>query len=156
MTAARRTDSSYPDYLASTNPSGLIIQPNSNGTQGKPPPRRTGSTSSLLTELRHLPHVRRAGDGRRLQRRHCSRRAAGTAPVLFTQVQLVASSDGMFARQDRLTIVQPGARPSARTRWWRRSRAAATLHLHVGSRLPVGIWASSPAAACRRSTGSST
>jgi hypothetical protein len=31
MTAARRTDSSYPDYLASTNPSALIIQPNSQG-----------------------------------------------------------------------------------------------------------------------------
>ena len=28
VTAARRTDSAYPDYLASTNPSDLIIQPN--------------------------------------------------------------------------------------------------------------------------------
>ena len=67
----------------------------------------------------------------------------GYGTVLFTQVQLVASSDGMFASQDRLTIVQ-GRKAVRPDEVVATSRAAATLHLHVGSRLPVGIWAPSP------------
>ncbi len=58
MTAARRTDSSYPDYLASTNPSGLIIQPNSNCAPAETVAQAYRLYQSLLTELRHLPHVR--------------------------------------------------------------------------------------------------
>ena len=68
----------------------------------------------------------------------------GFGPVLFTQVQLVASSDGMFSRQDRLTLTA-GRRAVRADQVVATSRAAAALDLHVGSRLPIGIWASSPA-----------
>ena len=143
MTAARRTDSSYPDYLASTNPSGLIIQPNSNFAQAETAAQAYRLYQGLLTELRHLPHVRALATADAFNAALLTPRG-GYGPVLFTQVQLVASSDGMFARQDRLTIVQ-GRRAVRPDEVVATSRAAATLHLHVGSRLPVGIWASSPA-----------
>ncbi len=142
MTAARRTDSSYPDYLASTNPSGLIIQPNSNGSPGVTAAQANRVYQQLLTELRHLPHVRGLATAAAYNADLLTPRG-GVGPVLFTQVQLVASSDGMFASQDRLTVVQgrQAVRPDEVVAT---SRAAATLHLHVGSRLPVGIWAPGP------------
>ncbi|HTS99267.1 MAG TPA: ABC transporter permease [Streptosporangiaceae bacterium] len=142
VTAARRTDSSYPDYLASTNPSGLIIQPNSNGAPGETAAQGYRLYQGLLTQLRHLPHVRALATADAFY-------AALLAPhgrygrVLFTQVQLVASSDGMFASQDRLTIIQ-GRKAVRPDEVVATNRAAATLHLHVGSRVPVGIWAPGP------------
>ena len=142
MTAARRTDSSYPDYLASTNPSGLIIQPNSNGAQGETAAQAYRLYQSLLTELRHLPHVQGLATADAYYAAMLTPHG-GYGTVLFTQVQLVASSDGMFASQDRLTIVQ-GRKAVGPDEVVATSRAAATLHLHVGSRLPVGIWAPSP------------
>jgi hypothetical protein len=142
ITAARRTDSSYPDYLASTNPSGLIIQPNSNGAQGETAAQAYRLYQGLLTELRHLPHVRALATADAFYAATLTPHG-GYGTVLFTQVQLVASSDGMFASQDRLTIVQ-GRKAVRPDEVVATSRAAATLHLHVGSRLPVGIWAPSP------------
>jgi hypothetical protein len=139
VTAARRTDSSYPDYLASTNPSGLIIQPNSNGAPGETAAQAYRLYQGLLTELRHLPHVRALATADAFYAALLTPHG-GYGTVLFTQVQLVASSDGMFTSQDRLTIVQghKAVRPDEVVAT---SRAAATLHLHVGSRVPVGIWA---------------
>ncbi len=141
MTAARRTDSSYPDYLASTNPSGLIIQPNSNGSQAETAAQAYRVYEQLLTELRHLPHVRGLATADAYNAALLTPRG-GFGTVLFTQVQLVASSDGMFASQDRLTIVQ-GRKAVRPDEVVATSRAAATLHLHAGSRLRIGIWADS-------------
>jgi putative ABC transport system permease protein len=142
VTAARRTDSSYPDYLASTNPSGLIVQPNSNFTSGETIAQAYRLDQHLVTQLRHLPHVRGLATA-------YSFNAAMLTPgskfgtVLFTQVQLVASDDGMFTSQDRLTITA-GHRAVRPNEVVATGRAATLLHLHVGSRLRVGIWASSP------------
>ena len=142
LTAARRTDSSYPDYLTSTNPSGLIIQPNSNFGQGETAAQAYRAYQDLLTELRHLPHVQGLATADALNAATLTARG-GYSSVLFTRVQLVASSDGLFARQDRLTVTagHGAARPGDVVAT---SRAAALLDLHVGSRLRVGIWASSP------------
>ncbi len=142
LTAARRTDSSYPDYLTSTNPSGLIIQPNSNFGQGETTAQAYRAYQDLLTELRHLPHVQGLATADALNAATLTARG-GYGSVLFTRVQLVASSDGLFAHQDRLTVTagHGAARPGDVVAT---SRAAALLHLHVGSRLRVGIWASSP------------
>ena len=57
VTAARRTDSSYPDFLASTNPSAIIVQPNAT-----PPPCATAAQAfpldeQLVSRLRHVRHV---------------------------------------------------------------------------------------------------
>jgi hypothetical protein len=141
ITAARRTDSSYPDYLASTNPSGLITQPNSQSNV--PPAEVYPLYLHLLTQMRHLPHVQGLVTADAINAALLTPRG-GYGPVLFTQVQLVASDDGMFTRQDRLTVTA-GRRAVRPDEVVATSRAAAVLHLHVGSRLPVGIWASSSA-----------
>ncbi|HTZ30183.1 MAG TPA: FtsX-like permease family protein [Streptosporangiaceae bacterium] len=140
VTAARRTDSSYPDYLASTNPSGLIIQPNANFTGAETVGQAYGMYEQLLTQMRHLPHVIGLATADAFNAALLTSRG-GYGPVLFTQVQLVASGDGMFTRQDRLTIIagRKAVRPDQVVAT---SRAAAQLHLRVGSRLRVGIYPS--------------
>ncbi len=139
VTAARRTDSSYPDYLASTNPSALIIQPNSQSNA--PLAEAYRLYRHLLGQMRHLPHVQGLVTADAYNAALLTPRG-GYGPVLFTQVQLVASNDGMFTRQDRLTVTV-GRRAVRPDEVVATSRAAALLHLHVGSRLAVGIWASS-------------
>src|ERR1035441_8499199 len=103
-TAARRTDSSYPDYLASTNPSGVITQPNASFSNATTLAQAYRLYQQLLTQMRHLPHVRALVSADALNAATLTPRG-GFGSILFTQVQLVASSDGMFSRQDRVTIV---------------------------------------------------
>jgi hypothetical protein len=59
LTAARRTDSSYPDYLAGTSPSGLIVQPNSNLGGAETVAQADRLCLRLLGQMRRLPHVSR-------------------------------------------------------------------------------------------------
>ena len=140
VTAARRTASSYPDYLASTNPSGLIIQPNVNFTGAETAAQAYRLYQQLLIQMRHLPHVTGLATIDAFNAALLTPRG-GYGPVLFTQVQLVASSDGMFTRQDRLTVIsgRKAVRPDEVVAT---SRAAAQLHLHVGSHLAVGVYPS--------------
>jgi hypothetical protein len=137
VTAARRTDSSYPDYLASTNPSSLIIQPNTNLSVS--PAQANQLYQDLLNRLRHLPHVRGLATADAVNAAMLTPRG-GYGTVLFTQVQLVTSGDGMFTSQDRLTVTE-GHRAVRPDQVVATTRAAAVLHLHVGSKLRLGVWA---------------
>jgi FtsX-like permease family len=138
VTAARRTESSYPDYLAGTNPSSLILQPNTDLNVSSAA-EANQIYQNLLNRLRHLPHVRGLATADAVNATMLTPRG-GWGPVLFTQVQLVTSGDGMFTRQDRLTVTagHPAVRPDQVVAT---TRAAALLHLHVGSRLRLGVWA---------------
>jgi FtsX-like permease family len=138
ITAARRTESSYPDYLASTNPSSVIIQPNTNLNVSSAA-QADQIYNRLLSRLRHLPHVRGLATADAVNAAMLTPRG-GYGTVLFTQVQLVTSGDGMFSRQDRLTVTE-GHRAVRADQVVATTRAAATLHLHVGSRLRLGVWA---------------
>jgi FtsX-like permease family len=142
VTAARRTESSYPDYLASTNPSAIIAQPNANSPAGSTAAQAYRLYQDLVSRIRHLPHVTGAVTADAFNAATLTPRG-GLGSVLFTQVQLVASADGMFARQDRVTVTA-GRRARAPDEVVATSRAAAQLHLHVGSRLRIGIWANTP------------
>ncbi|MGA8459705.1 MAG: hypothetical protein WB800_30195, partial [Streptosporangiaceae bacterium] len=141
VNAARRTESSYPDYLASTNPSSLIIQPNSNINVSSAA-QANQIYQHMLSRLRHLPHVTGLATADAVNAAMLTPRG-GYGTVLFTQVQLVTSGDGMFTRQDRLTVTA-GHRAVRANQVVATARAAAVLHLHVGSRLRLGVWASSP------------
>ena len=138
MTAARRTESSYPDYLASTQPSSLIIQPNTN-LGAATAAQAEQIYQNLLDRLRRLPHVQGLATADAVNAAMLTPRG-GYGTILFTQVQLVASSDGMFARQDRLTVIA-GHRAVRQDQVVATTRAAAALHLHVGSKLRLGVWA---------------
>jgi hypothetical protein len=134
MAAARRTDSSYPKFLASTNPSDLIVQPNGG----------TATTYQgyfhFLAQIAALPHVKKAETAEFFGAATITPRG-GLGTVLQSQVQLIASTDGMFSNQDRVTITAGRAanRPDEVVA---SARAAALLGLHVGSRVPVGVWSS--------------
>jgi FtsX-like permease family len=138
VTAARRTESSYPDYLASTNPSSLIIQPNTDLNVSSAA-QAYAIYKDMLSRLRHLPHVTGLATADAVNATILTP-SGGYGPVLFTQVQLVTSGDGMFTRQDRLTVTE-GHRAVRADQVVATSRAAAVLHLHVGSKLQLGVWA---------------
>jgi FtsX-like permease family len=132
MTAARRTDSSYPDYLGRTNPSDLIVQPQVNDY-----------VPGFTAQLTRLKHVRSAEVGDDFN-------AATITPsgrigmVLITQVELLASPDGLFTRQDRLLITSGrAANPARPDEVVATTEAAAILGLHVGSHVWAGLDADS-------------
>ena len=138
VTAARRTESSYPDYLAGTNPSSLIIQPNTDLNVSSAA-QAYQIYKEMLGRLRHLPHVRGLATADAVKATMLTP-GGRFGPVLFTQVQLVTSGDGMFTSQDRLTVTA-GHRAVRPDQVVATTRAAAVLHLRVGSRLRLGVWA---------------
>ena len=129
LIAARRTESSYPQYLAGTNPSDLLVQPTTSINCASP-------FVSAIGRLQNVSHVRcaLALDAETLG-------ANGSiATILLTQVELVASSQGLFSTQDKVTVIDGRAADPSRVNEVVASPAAASLfHLHVGSRLLVGI-----------------
>jgi hypothetical protein len=132
IAGARRTQSSYPSFLAGTNPSDLLVQPTT----------AVSCISGFITQISRLPHVKGVGCAD-------SYGAATLTPsgaldqVLLAQVELIASEDGEYSRQDRVTItagrlpVQSRADEVVAT-----PTAAAFLGLHVGSHVTIGIWSS--------------
>jgi hypothetical protein len=128
LTAARRTYASYPAFLASTNPSDLFVLP------------QTGaSVPGLVNQLARLPHVRSAEEGEEIDAATLTPRGK-IQTILETQVELVASPDGLFTDQDRLKITHGRAADPARPdEVVATSEAASVLHLHVGQRISIGI-----------------
>ncbi|HTZ30186.1 MAG TPA: FtsX-like permease family protein [Streptosporangiaceae bacterium] len=132
MEAARRTDSSYPRFLAGTNPSDLVVQPFTSPAY----------SPGFVRQLAGLPHVAEAAVAVPLTAvTLTSSDHLGT--VLLAHVQLAATvggPDGLYSNQDRVTITA-GRRPDpARADEVVATQgAAAQLHLHIGSRLPVGL-----------------
>ena len=117
MVAARRTDASYPKFLASTNPSDLIIQPNGGGT-GATAGAVYRSYLGFLSQLARLPHVQKVRSGGNFTAATLTP-SGGIGTVLQSQVQLIASTDGLFSGQDKVTMTA-GQRPIRRgpTRSW--------------------------------------
>jgi hypothetical protein len=134
LVAARRTDSSYPKFLASTNPSDLIVQPNGVSAASYQGVLR------FYAQLARLPHVQQQENAVWLSAATITPRG-GIGTVLQSQVQLISSTDGLFSDQDRVTMVRGrAADPAHPDEVVASVRAAALLGLHVGSRVPVGIW----------------
>ena len=126
--SARRSYSSYPRFLASTNPSDLIVVPSA-----------TGNAAGLVTQLARMPHVTSAEGTQQFDAATLTP-GRGVGTILETQVELVASTDGLFSDQDRLTILRGRrADPKQPGEVVATTEAAAVLSLHVGSRIPVGI-----------------
>jgi len=136
MAAARRTDASYPKFLASTNPSDLVVQPFTSPSY----------SPAFVRQLAGLPHVAEAAVAVPLTAVTLTR-GGHLGTVLLAHVQLAATvggPDGLYSGQDRVTITA-GRRPDpARADEVVATQdAAAVLHLHVGSRLLVGLIGSS-------------
>ena len=133
MVAARRTDASYPRFLASTNPSDLIVQPNGGSAS-------YAGVLRFYSQIARLRHVKQQENAVWLSAATITPRG-GIGTVLQSQVQLITSTDGLFLDQDRVTLVRGrAADPAHPDEVVASVRAAGRLGLHVGSRIPVGIW----------------
>jgi hypothetical protein len=130
--AARRTDASYPRFLASTNPSDLVVQPFTDPAYAP----------GFVRELARLPHVEGVATAVPFTAATVTR-SGKLGTVLLAHVQLAASlagAGGLYSSQDKITITA-GRRPDPDRgdEVVATPDAAALLHLHVGSRVPVAL-----------------
>ncbi len=122
--AARRTQSSFPAYLASTNPSNLSVFTG------------TGAESRLV----HLPEVRRVEGVDALNALPLGPNGAPKVVPLANEVFTVGS-EGLFFNEDRVTAIEGGmADPNRPNETVVTSEAAQLLGLHVGQTVTVGFY----------------
>jgi hypothetical protein len=130
--AARRSDSSYPTFLAGTNPSDLVVQPFT----------EPAYAPGFVRQLARLPHVAEAAVAVPLTAATITSRGS-LGSVLLAHVQLAATaagSGGLYAAQDRITIVRGRrADPARPDEVVATPDAAAALRLRPGSRVRVAL-----------------
>ncbi|HEY5096645.1 MAG TPA: ABC transporter permease [Acidimicrobiales bacterium] len=138
VAAARRTQSSFSTYLASTNPSDLGVSvfggPSSGG--GTPP----NYSSAAVDAVAHLPGVRHVEAGVPIAAVPLRR---GDVPQLnnVNNIEPVASVDGLFFDQDRLAVLAGRmADPARMGEVVMTPLAAQLLGVHVGEHIPYGIY----------------
>ncbi len=137
--AARRTESSFPVFLASTDPSDLIVQYNAVGqiSYSRLPP--------FAATVRHLPDVTRVESAFEPV---TSLLRPGGAPADSSllnsfRVEVLASVDGLYFTQDRAAVTQGQmADPRRPDQFVLNTEAARLLGLHVGETVPLGFYTS--------------
>jgi hypothetical protein len=137
IAAGRRTQSSYPVFLASTNPSDMTVSVFNPGPGAAAP--------SLTARISRLPDVRRV---RSLVTPTFVPLAANGAPRVDTlaDVAMAGSVDGMLLDQDRLAIVQGRmADPGRADEVVMTASAARILGVRVGQVVPLGFYTSAQA-----------
>ena len=133
LAGARRTQSSYPHFLASTNPSDLTMAVYGVGSN-------SGKNFSLKGTISHLKGVERVvtADGPNV----VALKANG-APRLNTlsNVTTTGSLDGMLLTQDRLAVVEGHlANPRRDNQIVMTASAARILGVHLGQTVPFGFY----------------
>ncbi len=134
IAGARRTQSSYPRFLASTNPSDLTV------SAGSPNSSASSGTDALAVKIAHLPGVRRVRD---LIAPTIIPLDANGTPRLYLGANLASfgSLDGELAAQDRLTVVQGQmAAQSQADEIVMTANAAQFVGVHVGETVPLGFY----------------
>jgi hypothetical protein len=133
LAGARRTQSSYPQFLASTNPSDLTMAVYGVVTIGNKP-------TSLKGTIADLDGVERVvtADGPNV----VPLTPDGAARLnTLSNVTVTGSLDGMTLTQDRLTAVQGRlANPRRDSQIVMTSSAAHILGVHVGQIVPLGVY----------------
>ncbi len=136
VAGARRTQSSFPAYLASTHPSDLQIFTEFD------PITQTGYSARVDQAAARVPHVERTVvvvgfDGTLQVLGHDKASGVpGQAPPSFE-----GSTDGGYTSSDAVTVVQGRMADPARTdELVMSSGAAAAYGLHIGSVLPVAFF----------------
>src|SRR5579863_8004539 len=137
VAAARRTQSSYPMFLTSTNPSTLtfaVLNP-ANGQGGH-------SILGEIERLKDVSHVRWLSSAAAVPL------TASGVPRLneSNNVVIGGSLDGYLAKQDRLSVLQGHlSNPKSLNQIEITPGAAKLWGYHVGEKIPVGFFAPSQA-----------
>lgn len=136
VAGARRTQSSYPVYLASTNPSDVSL------STEFAPLSNVGYSSSIDHAIARLPYVRHSVDtigfdgNLTLLRPVHGKVIPGQAPPAVE-----GSLNGEYLTNDRATLVLGRmANPSRDDEFVMSAGGAAEEGLHIGSTLPVGFY----------------
>ncbi len=115
IAAARRTQSAFPVYLASTNPSDLSL-PTANWEPGSP--NSAGSDLSIARSLARLPHVRSVENEFNINAQPLGTDGfplpppPGAKALGISILSNEGSTDGELSDLDRLTAVQGRLRRS--------------------------------------------
>ena len=140
IAAARRTQSSFPALVASTNPSDFgavtaVINPAIGSTVGYDP--------KLLRTIAHLPHVRKVGSASGLDLLPLGPGGVPSQVPGFppTAGNGLGSDDGYGFDQDRMTVVQ-GHLPDPRRvdEIAVLTEVATLVHIHLGQHIRMGVY----------------
>ena len=138
LAAARRTQSSFATYLASTNPSNLGISVfGGAGSGGGSPPEYSAAAEAAVGRLPGVGHVEAAIP------LAAAPLGPGGAPELGTvnDIQPVASIDGLFFHQDRLAVTAGRlANPNNPHQAVMTAMAAHLLGVHLGQVVTYGVY----------------
>jgi hypothetical protein len=141
LAAARRTQSSFATYLASTNPSNLGITVFGGvGNGGGSAPTYSPAGIEAIERLPGVKHVEAAIPVA------AAPLAPSGAPRLgaINDIQPVASVDGLFFDQDRLAVTAGRmADPNRPDEIVMTALAAQLLGVHVGEVIPYGVYTAS-------------
>jgi hypothetical protein len=137
IAAARRTQSSFSVFLASTNPSDLSMPTFGAGAVNSASPNYS---ATLTKEIADLPGVRHAEAW--INVNGAPMRPDG-APAIgqIAQIYTAASVDGLYFNQDRAAVIQGRmADPRRPDEFVMTPLAARLLGLHVGETVPYGFF----------------
>jgi FtsX-like permease family len=134
IAGARRTQSSYPTFLASTNPSDMTVSTGPANSSGS-----SGSTS-FAREIARLAGVKRVRD--LVSPTVIPLDPQGVPRIeLEAELQVYGSLDGDLLDQDRLTAVEGRlADPNRTDEIVMTSSAAHVVGVHVGQTVPLGFY----------------
>jgi hypothetical protein len=146
VAGARRTQSSYPAYLASTNPSDLDVGFESNTA--------SSGVAGLENQLAHLSYVKHVANYFELLVGPV--RSNGTidssSAFVTGSTQAIGSANGLFFKQDRVTVVEGRmANPARENEFVTDSETARLAGWHLNETIPFGAFTLAQAA-----TGAST
>jgi putative ABC transport system permease protein len=133
VAAARRTQSSYPTFLKSTNPSALTLAVFGQSNGGK-------ASATIAPAIERLSDVT---DVRTLDSGDAVILGPTGAPLLNTvnTVVIGGSSDGDFTKQDRLAVVQGHlTNPTSLDQVELTPGAARIWNVHPGQTVPIGFY----------------
>jgi hypothetical protein len=141
LAAGRRTESSFPTFLASTNPSNLSL-----GTALWNPALgyTTGYNGPLVATIARLPHVRQAESYSGIYSEPIGANGQPTSAAQKANFDVNGSVDGLYFNQDRVTVLQGRmADPTRANEIMMTVGAADALGLHVGQTVTWGTYTSS-------------
>lgn len=138
VAGARRTQESFPAFLASTNPSDLVgLSAALNPALGDTP----GYDPDLLASLAVLPHVKRVESYVGLNVLQLGPDGAPADPAAAAPGNGRGSVDGFYFDQDRVAVLQGRmADPGRADEYMTDAVEAARLGLHVGDVVPMGVY----------------
>jgi hypothetical protein len=145
---ARRTQSAYPAFLRSTNPSNLIVPTAVYGLTST----KTGYDPAILRKLARLPHVERVATSGGLNAALLRANGTELPPPADAPANLELSTDasisGLYVDTDRVAISAGRMLdPSRANEFVVSAPVAKLLGLHVGSVLHFGFYTNAEEAA---------